>query len=522
MSKTVQSDDRGTPDPIEADDLRSLRRRLLVPTLVLSGSLISVVSSLGAPLIPTLARADGVSLSTGEWILTITLLTGALATPVMGRLADGPRQRDVILIPLGAVLVGCVLAAVSNGFTVLIIGRALQGLGLGLLPVLMAIARRNLPPENARRTIATLSVTAVIGVGLGYPLTGLLAQALDFRAAYWFGAIAVAGAMVLAALVLPARSAGTSRHFDFVGAGLLSLAVAGVSVVLSEGGEWGWASARSLGVIVASAVLLAVWIPFELRSADPLVDLRQVRNRSVLTADVSGFLINASLYLLVIMIVEFVQIPRSAGYGFAASLVVSGLVLVPLSVCSFLASRFLAVYEQRFGRRTMIPLGSVVFAVAAMFFAFEHSALWEAFLTIAICGMGLGFTTAAMPGFIVRAVPPSETGSAMGLYQVMRSVGSSVGSALSAAVLLAHTRPGQSLPDVDGFKVTLIIAAALCLITAVVSFVLPGRAPSPRDALTVGEERNPRSADEGRGRAGGHGPDRGRRAATVGSEEVQP
>src|SRR5580700_688615 len=150
----------GSPAPIGAGDVPSLRRRLLVPTLVLSGSLLAVVSSLGAPLVPTLSRVDGVSLSTGEWILTIALLTGALATPVMGRLADGPRQRDVILIPLGAVLVGCALAAVSTGFTVLIIGRALQGLGLGLLPVLMAIARRNLPPEKARRTIATLSVTA--------------------------------------------------------------------------------------------------------------------------------------------------------------------------------------------------------------------------------------------------------------------------------------------------------------------------------------------------------------------------
>src|SRR5580693_2158360 len=372
MPKTAESDQRGAPDHAGPGD-SSLRRRLFVPVLVLTGSLLAVVSSLGAPLIPTLSRAEGVSLSTGEWILTIALLTGALATPVMGRLADGPRQRDVILIPLGAVLAGCVLAAVSDGFTVLLIGRALQGLGLGLLPVLMAIARRNLPPGKARPVIATLSVTAVIGVGLGYPLTGLLAQALGFRAAYWFGAIAVAGAMSLAALVLPGRSAGMSRHFDVAGAGLLSLVVAGVSVVLSEGGEWGWSSARSLGLIVASAVLLAAWIPFELRSADPLVDLRQVRNRSVLTADVSGFLINASLYLLVIMIVEFVQIPRSAGYGFAASLVVSGLVLVPLSVCSFLASRFLAVYEQRFGRRTMIPLGSAVFAVAALFFAFEHA-----------------------------------------------------------------------------------------------------------------------------------------------------
>jgi predicted MFS family arabinose efflux permease len=492
MATTAKPARTGSPDVHGADDRSSLRRRLLVPTLVLSGSLMSVVSSLGAPLIPTLSRADGVSLSTGEWILTITLLTGALATPVMGRLADGPRQRTVMLVALGVVIAGCALSAVSNGFTVLLIGRALQGVGLGLLPVAMAIARRNLPPEAARRTIATLSVTTAIGAGLGYPVTGLIAQFLDFRAAYWFGAIAVTGALVMAALVLPPRSAGTSsRRFDVAGAGLLSLAVIGVSVALSEGGGWGWASARTLGVAGASVVLLAAWIPYELRVADPLVDLRQVRNRSVLTADASGFLISVALYLLLPVIVEFVQIPRSAGYGFAASLIVSGLVLVPLSVCSFVASRVLAVYERRFGSRTMIPLGSAVFAVAAVFFAVEHSTLWEAFVTTAICGLGVGFTTGAMPGFIVRAVAPSETGSATGFFQVVRSIGLTVGSALSAAVLMAHTRPGQALPDVGGFEAALIIAAALCLATAVVSFVLPGRAPSPPNAVTIGQEPLP-------------------------------
>src|SRR6201996_1397401 len=275
MTATAKPPGTGAPDPGRYDDVPSLRRRLLVPTLVLAGSLMAVVSSLGAPLIPTLAQADGVSLSTGGWILTITLLAGALATPVMGRLADGPRQRTIILVALAAVVAGCVFAAISTGFIVLLIGRALQGVGLGLLPVAMAIARRSLPPAKARQTIATLSVTTAIGAGLGYPVTGLIAQVLDFRAAYWFGAITVAGALVLAALVLPARSAGTSRRFDALGAGLLSLAVIGVSVVLSEGGTWGWASARSLGVVAVSLVLLAAWIPFELHSADPLVDLRQ-------------------------------------------------------------------------------------------------------------------------------------------------------------------------------------------------------------------------------------------------------
>jgi MFS family permease len=522
MSKTVESDKSRRSDPVGADDLTPLRRRLLVPTLVLSGSLMSVVSSLGANLVPTLSRSDGVSLSTGEWILTITLLTGALATPVMGRLADGPRQRAVILVALASVVVGCVVSAVSIGFTVLIVGRALQGVGLGLLPVAMAMARRNLAPESARQTIATLSVSTALGAGLGYPVAGLIAQVLNFRAAYWFGAITVAGALVLAALVLPPRSAAPSRRFDVVGAALLSLVVIGVSVVLSEGGEWGWTSARSLGVVAASVVLLAVWIPYELRCVEPLVTLRQVRNRSVLTADASGFLISIALYLLLPVIVEFVQIPRSAGYGFGASLVVSGLVLVPLSAGSFVSSRVLRVYERRFGPRTMIPLGSVVFALAALFFAFEHSALWEAFVTSAICGLAVGFTTGSMPGFIVRAVAQSETGSATGFYQVVRSIGLTVGSALSAAVLLSHTRHGQSLPDVSGFKVALIIASALCLATALVSFVLPGRVPSGRNALTAAEERDLEVVMKDEAELGGMGLIAGEEPLPSGPEEVQP
>jgi MFS family permease len=480
----AQTEGQLTPG-LGPSELRPLRARLLVPTLVLAGSLMAVVSSLGAPLIPTIARAEGVSLSTADWLLTITLMTGALATPVMGRLADGPRQREVILFALGTVVAGCVVAAVSNDFAVLIIGRGLQGVGLGLLPVAMAIARRNLPPEGARRTIATLSITTAIGAGLGYPLTGLIAQVFDFRGAYWFGAITVTGAFILAALVLPSHSDVASRPFDGVGAGALSLVVVGVTVVLSEGGGWGWTSARSLGIVAACLAFLALWIGNELHFADPLIDLRQVRNRSVLTADSAGLLISIAMYLLIPVIVEFVQVPTAEGYGFTASIVISGLVLTPLSAGTFAASRFLVVYERRFGPRTMIPLGSMVFAASAAFFALEHSQLWEAFVTTGIAGLGYGFSNGAMPGFIVRAVPPSETGSATGFYQVIRSIGLTVGSALSATVLMAHTHPGHTLPDVDGFRVALLIAAGLCLATSVVSYALPGRSSDRRPVLSV-------------------------------------
>jgi MFS family permease len=195
----------------------------------------------------------------------------------------------------------------------------------------------------------------------------------------------------------------------------------------------------TLGTAVVGA-----WVAYELRITDPLIDVRQVRNRSVLTADTSAFLIAVAMYLFLPIIVEFVQIPVASGYGFGASILTSGLVFVPLSFGSFVASRCLTAYTNRFGVRSMIPFGSVVFAVSTLFFALEHGALWEAFVAAGIAGIGIGFTFAAMPGFMIQAVPASETGSAMGLYQVLRRIGLSLGSALAAAVLISSTKSGRT------------------------------------------------------------------------------
>jgi MFS family permease len=137
----------------------------------------------------------------------------------------------------------------------------------------------------------------------------------------------------------------------------------------------------------------------------------------------------------------------------------------------------------------MIPVGSVVFAVTMLFFATEHRALWEAFVVAGFGGIGIGFTFAAMPGFIVQAVPASETGSAMGLYQVLRSIGLSLGSALAAAVLLAYTTHGHIYPTYQGFRVTLLIASALCMTTAVLSFFLPGKISGRPSAPTKEVEK---------------------------------
>ena len=450
------------------------RDRLIVPTLILVGLVVAVMSSVGAPLIPSIARESHVSLSAGEWLLTVALLSGALATPIMGRLADGPHQRRVILLALGVALVGSVLAATTSVFSLLVVARALQGLGLGLMPVTMAIARRHLPPGRSSPTIAVLSVTAAVGVGLGYPITGFLAQTSDYHAAFWFSAVMVATALGFSVLVLPRGGGAASRRFDTVGAVLLCAALADLILVLSEGETWGWLSAPVLILLLASVLTLLWWARHELRTGDPLVDLRQARHRMVLTADLAGLLISITMYLFLPIVVEFVQVPRSQGYGFGTSVLVAGCVLIPLSVATLAASRIAPLVERRFGRRVMIPFGSLLFALAMGLFAVEHSALWEAFLVMGVGGLGIGFTFAAMPGFIVEAVQVHETGSAMGFYQVLRSVGLAVGSAVSGLILAAYTKGHDAVPAVGGFRTALLIGALLCLSTAVLCYWLPG------------------------------------------------
>ena len=460
-------------------------RSPLVPVLVFLGMVVATVSSLGAPLIPTIARAEHVSLADAQWSLTITMLVGAVATPTMGRLGDGPRRRLVILGALTAVTIGSVLAAFSLPFTFLLIGRALMGIGLGLTPLAMATARDSL--AESRSTVALLSITTVAGVGLGYPLTGLIAQHYSFHAGFWFGAVVSATALAAAAAFIPSSAGRVAHRLDVVGAVLLGAALSGLLLVLSEAEVWGWGSVRVVGITAGSLGLLALWVGEELRAEHPLIDLRLIRNKTVLTADVTGLLAGVGMYLLMSLVIRYVQTPTSTGYGFGASVVVAGLVLLPFSIASVTASKVAPLLARRTSADRVLPIGCGIFITATLLFVLARGSLWEMFAVMAVAGLGVGCTFAALPGLIVRSVPAEETGSAMSFNQVLRYIGYSIGSALSATVLEAHTPQGQALPTERGYDVTALIGCGVLVVAGILSFVLSSREHAPVDEVLAEE-----------------------------------
>ena len=483
------------PDPVLVEPT-TWRGRALVPVLVYVGLLVAVISSVGAPLVPTLATDYGIQLGTAQWSLTIALLIGAVFAPVIGRLSDGPRRLHLLIAALGVMTTGSVLAAIpSDTFALLLLGRGMQGVGLSLLPLVMGVARDHLSPERARSTLATLSVTAVVGVGLGYPLTGVIAEHLDYRYAFWLAGLLGLVALVLAALVVPKSHHHPPAPFDLLGAVLLGLGLGGLLLAVSMGENWGWGSARVLALAVGSVVVLALWTWQQLRARIPLVDLRLMRQPTVATANVAAILAGVGMYMLMSMIIRYVQTPESTGYGLGASVLVASLVLLPMSAGSYFSSKLATALTRRMSPALVVCVGMLAFVAALSFFAADRRHLWEVLVVMGLAGVGIGCSFSVMPRMIVSVVAADQTGGALALNQVLRQVGYSVGSALSATVLTAHTVGASPFPTEDGYVVCAWIAIAMCVLTAVVTLGVQARsrttaarrASLPDDELAVVE-----------------------------------
>ena len=452
--------------------------RALAAVLVFLAVESTAVASLGTPLLPAVEQAEHVSLASSQWALTITLLAGSVVTPVMGRLGDGRWRRRAIVSGVAVMLAGCVLSAVPAGFGVFLTGRALQGAGLGLVPLATAVARDGLPGERSRRAIAAIGITTAVGIGLGYPLVGLLAEYLGLYAPFWFVAGMSALALAAAVAVLP-PSPGRPARIDLPGTLMLGVGIAGLLLVLASGPGWGWTSSATLGSAAASAALLAAWCAWELRARRPLIDLRLLRRRPVLAANVTAFGVAVGFYPLASLVVRYAATAPSAGYGFGASVLVAGAMLTPFSLASFAASRVAIRAARRTSAEFVVAASCVVLIASLVLFLVARDSYAGIVAAMAVDGFGVGCVFAVNPLQITGGVPAGQTGSAISFYQLVRTVGYSIASALSATVLAAYVPAGGRVPGDAGYSAAAAIATGVLVVTLIVSGVFalrPGRA----------------------------------------------
>ncbi len=458
--------------------------RLLVPSLMFIALVVAAVASLGAPLITSVATTFHVSLDSAQWTLTITLLSGAVATPVLGRLGAGPHRRTTILATLAVVVAGSALTVLPLPFAWLLIGRAAQGVGLGLTALMMGVARDHLPEERSAATIALVSVTSVIGIGVGYPLASLLTEFGGVRAAYGLGLFVTAIAFLAAWRSIPIAPEGRSAHVDIAAALLLAGGLFLVLLLASETSLWSHHLAVAVVLAAVAVLLLCVWTASELRSKTPLVDVGAVRHPAVAGANVAMFVGGIGMYLLLTLITRYAQTPHSAGYGFGLSTFVAGLVLVPFSALGFVAGKLTPRIRAWIGAPLLLAGSAVIVLCAFALFAAARSNLAELFVAMGVLGFGVGSFTAAMPGVILAVTPHGETSSAMSFNYVVRSIGYSLGSAIGGLILAAGTDTDHLFPNNGAYTTAALIGIAAMAITTMNSLALARqRAPETEPSV---------------------------------------
>ncbi|MEA2183419.1 MAG: hypothetical protein QOF69_2604 [Solirubrobacteraceae bacterium] len=460
---------------------------LTFAALAIAAATFAVLQSLVAPALPEIQRDLDASATSATWVLTAYLLSASVLTPIVGRLGDMFGKERTLVCSLGALGAGTVLAALATDVNVLIAGRVIQGAGGAIFPLAFGIIRDEFPRERVATGIALISAILGVGAGLGIVLAGPIVEALSYHWLFWFPFFLVVVATIATVFFVPESPIKAPGHVNWLGAAFLSGWLVCLLVGISEGASWGWTDARVTGLFVAAAVLLALWIRNELHAAEPLVDMTMMRVRGVWTVNAAAFLIGAGLFSSFVLIPQFTEMPRAAGYGFHASVTQAGLFLLPSTVMMLFVSPLAGRLANRVGSRRPLVLGCLATCLAFVFLAVAHDDPWEFYVGSAMLGVGIGLAFASLANLIVEAVRPDQTGVATGMNTVMRSLGGSVGGQIGASII-AGTVVGHALPTEHGFTVAFALAAAACGLATLAGLAVPRPgAPAVQHAALIAD-----------------------------------
>ncbi|WP_243058268.1 MFS transporter [Nocardioides sp. SR21] len=455
-----------------------VRPNAIVVVLAFAGITAAVMQTLVIPLIGDLPRLLDTSASNASWIITVTLLAAAIATPISGRLGDLYGKRKIMLICALFMVAGSIVCALAPSVTLMIAGRALQGAAMGVIPLGISAMRDLLPPEKLGSSIALMSASMGIGGALGMPAAAAVAEYSDWRALFWASAVMAIGVLALIWFLVPAAPVTSTSRFDPIGAVGLGLGLLFLLLGISKGADWGWDSTTTVGLLVGAVVVLLAWGWFELRTSDPLVDLRVTARPVVLLTNASSLVIGISMYALGLIVPQLMMLPTETGYGLGQDMLQMGLWMAPGGFMMMFVSPLGARLSHARGPKVTLALGAAVISIGYLAAIVLMGSTWGLMVAVCVANSGVGFAYGAMPALIMGSVPISETGSATSVNTLMRSIGTTISAAVIGVVLAQMTTSfgGVEIPSESGFVTGLLIGAAVAALASLIAVLIPTKA----------------------------------------------
>ncbi|WP_280194483.1 MFS transporter [Nocardia farcinica] len=493
---TATPTDGASPSPLDTTEhsagngtsRRSTARWIgILVILVLLSEEVAYAFNLVTPAMPSMAAEFGTPHI--AWVSTLFMLTGAISAPLVGKLADREGKKKWLLITAACMAGGSLIVALAPSFPMVLLGRAVEGLGLAIVPIVYSLMRDIFP----RKMLAVAVSLATAGVGVttitGPIFAGLLIDHFGYRGVFFALAIfpLVVGALVLVAV--PESPVRVHTPIDWAGGLLLGLTIAVLLFAIGEAGAWGWTSAKTFGCAALTVVLFAVWARHAGRTEHPLIAPAVLRGRAVLTTMAAQFTAQAVIALQFVLLSFVVQTPKALGltYGLGETAGFMARITTPAGIASVLMGLLVGYVAERRGARLPNCLGFALAATGSVVLAFAHDTFGPIFLGYLVYAFGGGLVSAAIPNLVIAATPVKLQAVTASTVNVVGSIGSAIAVQAGFAILalqVVTVADGSPIYGDAGFTAVYLLTAALAAVGLVASLLMRhGRRPQSVEAL---------------------------------------
>lgn len=472
MTAGSSADTSGAAEPAEQ---RTRRPLVTVVALCFGGLAVSLTQTLVVPIQSRLPLLLDTSRANAGWVVTVTLLAGAVSMVVSGRVGDLLGKQRVLAATGGSLVAGSLVCALSGTLGPLLVGRALQGVALGFIPVGIALMREVTPPRLTSTAIAAMSATLGVGGAIGLPLSAAVADGLGWHALFWMSAVVAAAMTAAVVLLVPHVDDASGGRVDFPGALGLVLGLVAVLVAVSKSNAWGWLDGRTLGLLGGGLVVLLVWGWYELRRDEPLVDLRATAQPAVLLTNLAAVAVGFGMMAQAVVMPQLLQLPESTGYGLGESVFASGLWLAPGGLMMLALAPVSSRLIDGFGPKVALALGAGILGCGYGFAFLLMGAAWQILVATCIIGAGVAVAYAAMPTLVMDAVPSRDAGAAVGINALGRSIGTTTAAAVMTTLLTSSTRDlgGIPVPSEGSYELCFLVGSLAAFAGVAITLLVP-------------------------------------------------
>ena len=425
------------------------------------------------------------------WMYTSLTLVGAVSIPLTTKLADLYGKKRMILVVTAIATVGALLVAIANSYAVVLIGRALEGTLLALVPLVYSIMRDIFP----RRILAFSVTIAASGVGVvtiaGPFIAGYLVDNHGWQSVFWFLFVEQLVGLILILFIIPESPVRQRVRLDWLGAILLGGGLGVILLGVSQGATWGWTDVRTLACIFGGLAVLALWVVSARRTAEPLMDLTLLRSRPVWTIMAFGLLGQVALAGAATMLPILVQTPRELGidYGFGVTATQLTQFTVPAGVATVVVGFVLGAVIRRTGAKIPVVIGLVVQILGCLGLALMHDTKAQVIGAFLLLGISQALVFSSIPALVIAAVPQRLQAVSAGMSGTTQTLGGAIGPAICFAILAANVGTvvqGQPIYTNHGLVVAYLATAVASVLTLLVALAVPRlRVPGGTPSVTA-------------------------------------